>query len=302
MERCAFRQTIALLSLKFIIMFKGEKMTASLETVETQINNHPNDVYGDFQIGVRDGSDALLWNTLRTAAGSPVARQQLIGQLVDTRYVGHEASSKVMVSRFIRRIEGSEVADRLLTDTTHPGSYHYLLLAEGQDVEAARADLSDAVALSVVANMARARKPRNSENPYRPLPPTTEEAIAEHFSRQQHTGDNSAYTEGNCESVGREVLQSKKGAPSHAAKLVCGQCAVADACLTEYLDERDGVFGGLSATERKQVRQMRTQGVAEEVIRDYVTGIRARGLAAAQAYYKKHGFDAPDSALQADIA
>lgn len=51
-----------------------------------------------------------------------------------------------------------------------------------------------------------------------------------------------------------EVGQS---ANARLAKLICGQCEVTESCLTYALehDERWGIWGGLSANERRAIRR-----------------------------------------------
>jgi hypothetical protein len=44
-----------------------------------------------------------------------------------------------------------------------------------------------------------------------------------------------------------------------AARRVCGACLVRDQCLDANLDTRDGVYGGLSAKERRELRKNRLQ-------------------------------------------
>jgi len=39
-----------------------------------------------------------------------------------------------------------------------------------------------------------------------------------------------------------------------AAKATCEQCYVTDACLTEHIYEREGIFGGSTPLERRRIR------------------------------------------------
>lgn len=47
-----------------------------------------------------------------------------------------------------------------------------------------------------------------------------------------------------------------------AAKRVCSYCPVRSECLEASIDEPDGVFGGTSAKERRNLRKVRSQAVA----------------------------------------
>lgn len=60
-----------------------------------------------------------------------------------------------------------------------------------------------------------------------------------------------------CAEVDPELWFPERGEPSTAAKLVCGWCPVRAECLAFALErnEQFGVWGGLSAMERRRLRR-----------------------------------------------
>lgn len=59
-----------------------------------------------------------------------------------------------------------------------------------------------------------------------------------------------------CNQTDPEAFFPEKGNSSRAAKVVCRGCPVRDECLEYALDhdERFGIYGGTSPTERRQLR------------------------------------------------
>lgn len=59
--------------------------------------------------------------------------------------------------------------------------------------------------------------------------------------------------------VNAEIFHPPRGGSTMAAKSICAACDVRERCLRYALDngERDGIWGGLSAEERKAIRKAR---------------------------------------------
>ena len=59
-----------------------------------------------------------------------------------------------------------------------------------------------------------------------------------------------------CAQTDPEMFFPDVGERNPAAKRVCGRCAVREACLAYAMDNREpyGIWGGLSADERKKLR------------------------------------------------
>lgn len=65
-----------------------------------------------------------------------------------------------------------------------------------------------------------------------------------------------------CAQVGFDIFFPEKGGSTHEAKQVCGSCPVRDECLEYALAENvsHGVWGGLSAPQREELRRQRFEG------------------------------------------
>lgn len=60
-----------------------------------------------------------------------------------------------------------------------------------------------------------------------------------------------------CRQIGGDLMYPERGESNHAAKRICGACEVRPECLAYALehDEREGVWGGTSGTERRALRR-----------------------------------------------
>lgn len=60
-----------------------------------------------------------------------------------------------------------------------------------------------------------------------------------------------------CRGIEGDVFYPEKGATATAARVICGRCPVRAHCLAEALrlNERHGMWGGLSAHERRPLRR-----------------------------------------------
>lgn len=60
-----------------------------------------------------------------------------------------------------------------------------------------------------------------------------------------------------CAQVGGDAWFPEDGDKGRDAKRICGDCPVADFCLTEALirNEQFGTWGGLNTAERRQLRK-----------------------------------------------
>ena len=67
------------------------------------------------------------------------------------------------------------------------------------------------------------------------------------------------HQEANCLGVDAEVFFPTRGdtAGFLAAVAICQGCPVTEQCLEENLDERDGVYAGLSGAQRRKLRSER---------------------------------------------
>ena len=65
------------------------------------------------------------------------------------------------------------------------------------------------------------------------------------------------FEDANCRGLPTDWWFPEPGKNATTAKKVCGECAVRDECLTFALarNEKDGVWGGLPAGRRKQLRR-----------------------------------------------
>ena len=64
-----------------------------------------------------------------------------------------------------------------------------------------------------------------------------------------------------CAQTDPDLFFPEGGERNPAAKAVCGRCAVREQCLAFALDNREvyGIWGGLSADERKRFRAQRNR-------------------------------------------
>jgi WhiB family transcriptional regulator, redox-sensing transcriptional regulator len=64
-----------------------------------------------------------------------------------------------------------------------------------------------------------------------------------------------------CAQTDPDLFFPEVGERNPAAKAVCGRCAVRQQCLAVALDNREpyGIWGGLSADERKRFRAQRNR-------------------------------------------
>lgn len=130
---------------------------------------------------------------------------------------------------------GTAAAIRALVDLPVPGdvgkawSAHHQANAEPVEVEAPRYDARDRVTLALVELL----EARIDENPWR--------------------------REAACRGRPSWLFFPARGDQQTlaAAKKVCGACFVRDQCLAANLNERDGVYGGLSGHERRELRKER---------------------------------------------
>lgn len=67
------------------------------------------------------------------------------------------------------------------------------------------------------------------------------------------------HAEGNCLGVDAEVFFPERGdmVGFRTAVAICEGCPVKAQCLEENLDEKDGVYAGLSGAERRRLRSER---------------------------------------------
>jgi len=67
-----------------------------------------------------------------------------------------------------------------------------------------------------------------------------------------------------CAQSDPEAWFPEKGGPARMARRICRACEVREPCLEYALanDIRDGIFGGLSETERRRVKRDRTRPAA----------------------------------------
>ena len=76
-----------------------------------------------------------------------------------------------------------------------------------------------------------------------------------------NTPDNNWQEQGNCVGVDPDLFFPERGESVAEAKAVCATCAVRAECLSFALEhnERFGIWGGLSARERRTIRRARRQ-------------------------------------------
>jgi WhiB family redox-sensing transcriptional regulator len=67
-----------------------------------------------------------------------------------------------------------------------------------------------------------------------------------------------------CAQTDPDLFFPDVGERNPAAKAVCGRCAVREPCLAFALDNREvyGIWGGLSADERKKLRTRRRKAAS----------------------------------------
>lgn len=67
------------------------------------------------------------------------------------------------------------------------------------------------------------------------------------------------HQQANCLGVDAEVFFPARGdtAGFRTAVAICQGCPVTEQCLEENLDERDGIYGGLSGAQRRKLRSER---------------------------------------------
>lgn len=72
------------------------------------------------------------------------------------------------------------------------------------------------------------------------------------------------HSEANCLGVDAEVFYPKRGdmAAFRTAVAICAGCPVTEQCLEENMAEKDGIFGGLSARQRREYRKVHGVGRA----------------------------------------
>jgi len=66
------------------------------------------------------------------------------------------------------------------------------------------------------------------------------------------------HQEANCLGVDPEVFYPERGdmAAFRTAVAICKGCPVIEQCLEENMAEKDGIFGGLSANQRREYRKV----------------------------------------------
>lgn len=71
------------------------------------------------------------------------------------------------------------------------------------------------------------------------------------------------HLQGLCAQTDPEAFFQEKGGSSREARRICKGCPVRDECLEFALknDERFGVWGGMSAQDRKRLKERRIQGM-----------------------------------------
>lgn len=60
-----------------------------------------------------------------------------------------------------------------------------------------------------------------------------------------------------CRDMDTDIFFPERGEPNKEAKAACGRCVVRETCLTENLEMKVGVWGGLSERERRAERRRR---------------------------------------------
>jgi WhiB family redox-sensing transcriptional regulator len=73
----------------------------------------------------------------------------------------------------------------------------------------------------------------------------------------RETDDRSFFADALCAQTDPEVFFPEKGGTTKEAKRICARCEVRDACLAYAVegDERFGVWGGLSESERRNLKR-----------------------------------------------
>lgn len=67
-------------------------------------------------------------------------------------------------------------------------------------------------------------------------------------------------------SGGHRADLKAKNALINEAKTVCAGCLVIDSCRAAHMAEPFGIYGGLTATERRKIRRMRRNHDQDEVV------------------------------------
>ena len=85
------------------------------------------------------------------------------------------------------------------------------------------------------------------------------EAVARYLEHMITDPDLAELDGGLCAETDPDTFHPGKGDSAEPAKRICARCDVREACLEYALehDERYGVWGGMSAPERKRLRRMR---------------------------------------------
>ncbi len=76
-----------------------------------------------------------------------------------------------------------------------------------------------------------------------------------------NSGRESSSNDANCLGVDPELFFPEQGASTREAKEVCRGCQVREECLESALqnNEKFGIWGGLSARERRRILRQRAQ-------------------------------------------
>jgi WhiB family redox-sensing transcriptional regulator len=63
----------------------------------------------------------------------------------------------------------------------------------------------------------------------------------------------------NCRGADPDLFFPERGASTRAAKTICRECSVQDACLEFAIvsSEKFGIWGGMSERERRKIRKQR---------------------------------------------
>lgn len=183
----------------------------------------------------------------------------------------------------IKKVRKSSLQERLLINATTGYNYYCFVPLEA-DVDEVRIYLDT----SVDAGVGSSKLPQIPTVPswYKGTPqqvvPSEDEAWAEYAG---------------CNGINQELLYPRAGSSTLPAKFICSRCTVMDFCLQEGLEDIRGVAGGLSATERSEIRQMRNQSETEAAIDLRIKSLRTAGFVAANAAYRGRGFSWPGDAI-----
>jgi WhiB family redox-sensing transcriptional regulator len=104
-----------------------------------------------------------------------------------------------------------------------------------------------------------------------------------------NTSDTSWGFRAECKDRNPDIFHSDEGGSLNPARLICGRCAVQEECLdfimeTEEPSARNGVWGGLSRTERTLIQnEVRDSG--QLAARALIAKLRQKGYTAAHAWH-----------------